>query len=420
MNFLNKILQTVNKNLFYLIVFLIPTQLAYHFWPNYSFVYGLRVDYLSVALYLTDILIFIYLVFVFINNKKKIIFSKINILRLFIFILFVLLNIVYSKQKEISIFKWIKIFEFIIFSFAVSKDKFLVKSKIFKTFCYSLIFFGIIGLSQVVKDSTLGGIFYYLGERNFSSVTPGISLFNIFNFSLLKPYSTFSHPNSLAGYVLLVYIFLLSWKTDNNKDKLLKYLTFTVTFCLFLFSYSKATLISLFIISLISILKKSISLEKIKLLTYLGIFISLLSPIFSAILLKYRNIFPDNITERLLLSKTSGQMLVINPAFGVGLNNFITSIPSLNAFRFPFWLLQPVHNIFLLFTVETGLIGMGILFIYIYKYLTYLVNNGKRNFIYIYLAVFITGLFDHYWFTLQQNMILIFLFLGLSKNKQIK
>lgn len=420
MNFINKILQSIYKNLFYLIVFLIPTQLAYHFWPDYSFVYGLRIDYLSVAVYLTDILIFVYIIFFFIKNKKEIIFSKKNTLRLLTFILFVVLNIIYSKQKELSFFKWIKIFELLLFAFAVSKDKFLIKSRISKTFCYSAIFFGIIGLAQIIRSSTLGGILYYFGERSFTSVTPGISLLNIFNYSLLKPYSTFSHPNSLAGYMLVVFIFLLSFRVNNNKDKYLKYFTFFIIFSLLVFSYSKTVLFTLFVILLISFFKHLVKLQRIKFITYLVIFISVLLPIISVSLLKYKNNFSDNITERLLLSKISGQMLTANPVFGVGLNNFISSIPPLNVLRVPFWLLQPVHNIFLLFTVETGLVGMGIIFVYFNKYIIYLIQNNKRSYLYILLAVFITGFFDHYWFTLQQNMILIFLFLGLSKNKQIK
>lgn len=419
MNFLNKILQSIYKNLFYLITFLIPTQLAYHFWPEFSFVYGLRIDYLSVAVYLTDILILIYVILFFIKNKKEIIFSKKNTLRLFIFFLFVVVNIIYSKQKELAFLKWIKVFELFIFAFAVSKDKFLVKSRIFKTFCYSVLFFGIIGLLQTIRGSTLGGILYYLGERSFTSVTPGISLLNIYNFSLLKPYSTFAHPNSLAGYILVVFIYLLSWKVI-NKDKYLKYLTFFIIFCLLVFSYSKAVLFTLIVILLISFFKHVVKLQKIKFITYFVILISVLLPIISVFLLKYKNIFSDNISERLLLSKTSGQLLTGSPVFGLGLNNFISSIPSLNALRIPFWLLQPVHNIFLLFTVETGIVGMGIFFIFFNKYLTYLIHNSKSSYLYILLAIFLTGFFDHYWFTLQQNMILIFLFLGLSKNKQIK
>ena len=420
MNFIYKILQSIYKNLFYLIAFLIPTQLAYHFWPKFSFVYGLRIDYLAVTVYFTDILIFLYVFSFLLTKRKEIMFSKKNILRFFVFLSFVLLNIIYSKQKELSTLKWLKIFELLVFAFVVAKDKSLSKSKILRTFCYSTIFFGAIGIAQIIKGSTLGGIFYYFGERSFTSATPGISLLNISNLSLLKPYSTFSHPNSLAGYILVILIFLLSWQVDKNKDKYLKYLTFIVIVCLLAFSYSKVALFALLIILLISLFKSPFKLPRIKLFTYLIVFISIIFPIISDFLLKYKNIFSDNVLERLMLSKISGQILTVSPFFGVGLNNFISFIPSLNVLRIPFWLLQPVHNIFLLLTVETGLFGIGIFFVYFFKYLIYLIENKKRNYLYILIAVFLTGFFDHYWFTIQQNMLLIFLFLGLSKNDKIK
>src|SRR5438105_4334390 len=41
----------------FLLLFLLPTQLGKHFWPEFSFVQGLRIDYLSPTLYVTDMLV---------------------------------------------------------------------------------------------------------------------------------------------------------------------------------------------------------------------------------------------------------------------------------------------------------------------------------------------------------------------------
>ena len=48
--------------LFSLLILLLPTQLGRHFWPSYSFVFGLKVDYLSPTLYLTDIFLVLTLI----------------------------------------------------------------------------------------------------------------------------------------------------------------------------------------------------------------------------------------------------------------------------------------------------------------------------------------------------------------------
>jgi len=413
-------LQKINTFLLYFIVFLIPNQLAFHFWPNYSFVYGLRIDYLSIAIYLSDLLTFVYLIFSWLINKPKIRFSKSKLTNIFLLLFFVAINIFYSKQKELSLFKWIKIIELLLFSIAVAKNKFLEKEKIYKTFCCSVFFFGIIGVLQTIKGSTLGGLLYLLGERKFNVLTPGISLLNVFNISVLKPYSTFSHPNSLAGYLLLLLIYLFFWKSILNKDKLLKYLSILFIILLLLLSFSKAAVLTLFVIIIVYYFDLLKTPKRTRLATLVLIMFSLLLPLISAKLIKIQISYPDSLSERLFLSDISGQLLKNNPVFGIGLNNFIYNMPTLNNMKLPFWLLQPVHNIFLLVTVETGLLGVGVLLIILFKYIDYLFSKDRKSFRYIFLAILLTALCDHYWFTLEQNLILIFFFLGLSKNSQIK
>src|ERR1035437_5543578 len=75
----NKILYS----LFYLLILFLPTQFGKHFWPNSSFVFGLRLDYLSPTVYLTDI--FIGLMFVLYFYKFISAIKKINKKYLFLF-----------------------------------------------------------------------------------------------------------------------------------------------------------------------------------------------------------------------------------------------------------------------------------------------------------------------------------------------
>lgn len=46
-----------HQALFYALIILLPVQLGRHFWPEWSYVLGLKIDYLSPIIYLTDILI---------------------------------------------------------------------------------------------------------------------------------------------------------------------------------------------------------------------------------------------------------------------------------------------------------------------------------------------------------------------------
>ncbi|KKS80681.1 MAG: hypothetical protein UV56_C0012G0001, partial [Candidatus Woesebacteria bacterium GW2011_GWC1_43_10b] len=47
----------LHLKIFRVLLFLLPLQIGKHFWPDWSLVFGIRVDYLSPVIYLTDILV---------------------------------------------------------------------------------------------------------------------------------------------------------------------------------------------------------------------------------------------------------------------------------------------------------------------------------------------------------------------------
>ncbi|MCL5090716.1 MAG: hypothetical protein M1514_01765 [Patescibacteria group bacterium] len=72
---------------FFLTLLFLPTQLGKHFWPPFSHVYSLGIDYLSPTIYFWDLLA-ISLLIVFIYQKKFV-----NKLALNLFLLFILANV---------------------------------------------------------------------------------------------------------------------------------------------------------------------------------------------------------------------------------------------------------------------------------------------------------------------------------------
>src|SRR3990167_5592136 len=101
----------IERFLFYSLIILLPTQLAYHFWPDWSFIFGIRVDYLAPAIYLTDVLVVLLLVI----SRTKIKFSY---FLAFSFLAF--LNIYFSISPWASFFKWLKILGLIFLALYVS------------------------------------------------------------------------------------------------------------------------------------------------------------------------------------------------------------------------------------------------------------------------------------------------------------
>jgi O-antigen ligase len=104
-----------------------------------------------------------------------------------------------------------------------------------------------------------------------------------------------------------------------------------------------------------------------------------------------------------------------SPVLGVGINNYFNNLNFIASKENTF-LIQPVHNVFLLALSETGLVGFCLLiFIFIKSFIS--VFNKKQIRKYLLLAIFaiiFLGLFDHYFFTLQQGQLLLSLVLGIS------
>lgn len=399
----------LEKYLNYLLVFLLPTQLALHFWLPSSFVFGIRVDYLAPTIYLTDIL-FLSLFMVWVKGGYKRFFEFLNKNRvcLFLIILLAFVNIVFSTSIIPSIYKWLKIVELVLFYFYLRERKDIFSSKtLLSVLYYSLIFFSLIGISQFVLGRTLGGPLYLLGERSFNVSTPGIALVDIFGKNYMRTYSTFSHPNSLAGYLglgLIAILFLFS-----KKELLKRGLGITVI-CLALFlTFSLSAFIAFVLcVGLYLLLRKKVINKKLLLFVpAVFLLISLSLPFISSVVLNNNVDLPQNLSQRVYLSSAAGVMISQKFLTGTGLNTFIVNEPKIKFLNNYRWIMQPVHNIFLLVFSEVGVFGLIITYVLLVK-LNREAINLDNNIFYIGLVfILITGLTDHYWFTLQQNMLLL-------------
>lgn len=350
----------LEKLVFYSLVFLLPTQLAYHFWPDYAFIFGIRVDYLAPAVYLTDLLV------VFLVAVSR---TKVKTVYLLAFSLFALFNIYFSISPWASFWKWLKILELIFFAKYVFDNQNFVKAKMFvNVFSLSLLTISLIGILQFLLGRTVGWPLSLLGERTFSISTPGIALESIFGRDRLRAYSIFSHPNSFAGYLFVSVLFLF-FATSFKKTKMF-WLTVLVSGLAFLLTFS----LSAFAAS--------------------GVGLPLA-------FLKFK-LNATEISERLQLIKVSRDVVSKNFLTGTGLNTFV----------YQNRMMQPVHNIFLLVLSEAGIFGLMPVLFLLYKLL--------RKYFLIGLFVLVTGLFDHYWMTLQQNLLLLALVFGYIPHQKTK
>ena len=388
----------INKILFFLFLLLLPTQLGKHFFLDFSYLSGVRVDYLAPTVYLTDIIVFLLtvvnlrIILKFFKNKKVL-----------MSLLLLVINIWLSRLPIISFYWFIKIIEFLIIFSLAKKILVTLKEKyILVALLISGSFELFLSLIQLINKHSVQGVFYYFGERLLSLSTPGVAKASIQNIEFLRPYGTFSHPNSLAGFFLLLYFFVLTYKKF-NRYLALKYLYLFISSILVFISFSKVAIVSFLILTTCySIFNTKLSCRLCKIARVLILFI--LSLIFLS-----ASTDPLTVNKRIELMKNSVTIIMRYPIFGVGFGSYLIEQAKFSS-RFYLFFNQPVHNIFLLFISEMGLIIGGLL---LYRLIDQLIQRRltKGQWLLIFVIIF-TGFFDHYWLTLQQNFLLMGLVMG--------
>ena len=409
--------ESIQKLLLKLLVFVLPTQLAIHFWPDQSLVNGIRVDYLSIAIYLSDLVILAFVGHFFLlktNRQLLAGFVKRNIYIVFFSTLLVLLNTFISQEPLIAFVRWLKIGEWGLLIFVLINLKIDVEKEIQTPLAISVLGIVAIGLIQVYLGRTIGGALYLLGERTFNVYTPGISLINFWGNSFLRMYSIFPHPNALGAYLLVLVPLFFVWL--KKEQKLLNYLGLIGCFVGIIFAFSVNVYLS-FVLTLITyfwIRHCERSLNCITIFVTTIVVTSLLLMITANQLIDLKYLFTESISNRLMLSRVGGLVFSQSPFLGIGLNNFLYFIPKYSSLTGFVWLLQPVHNMFIYLLVETGLIGLLVVFWTLIKFAKHLVINNRGVFLFIYILILMTGFNDHYWITIQQNIFLLALVFSLA------
>lgn len=396
----------MHRWIFWILLLLLPTQLGKHFWPDSALIFGIRVDYLSPTAYLTDIVVVALLVAWAIETGgiRWIRGIRRAVYLIPLFLLFLLFSSLFIAQnQEVAVYKLVKILEFFLLgAYVYHSRRFILGSRLWRlALSIVILYTSFLGILQILLGHSIGGIFWFSGERTFSLADPGVAKAVFAGQEFLRPYSTFSHPNSLAGFLLVVLILLFPARN------ILERLAFVFgTVVLFLSFSQTAWLVSILVLVFLLFQRPRKYSKWGKIILFVSVFASLfLGKIWSA--LSGNTIFPEEIFLRVELLSSAYKMFLDSPIFGVGLNNFINLLPLYGATPAVSWWLQPVHNIFVLWTVETGLVGLLFLLYFLWR-----IFRKIKTLPLVLVGIFLTGLFDHYWLTLQQNQLLLAIVLG--------
>jgi len=411
-----RVREKIEKLLLIWFLILIPTQIGKHFWPEWSQVMGLRIDYLSPVLYVVDII----WIGMFLSRGLRT--KKINREKLFSFgnlviIAVVVINIILAKNRWIAGYKWLRLGQWWWTVWYLKTRKDWGKEILLWVIPVWVTVEVFLGLGQLIWGGSLGGIFYWLGERRFALGTVGIARMNILNESVLRAYGTFSHPNSLAGFLL---VSMGLWWWIRKKREINKLWWWGVWWMMILGIVISGSRWVWFLgwgsINWWLFWQKNVGVKRIlgTNLVLLGAVILVLAMVNS----NYRlNDFfwgwdKGSLDKRAGLNMVALKMIWNRPWFGVGAGNFLTELPNYQRNNASFWL-QPVHNIILLGLAEIGMVGM-IMFLGITRKMVDLKKwLASKERLMLMGMVLLTGMTDHFWVTLPQNSWLLAVMLGL-------
>lgn len=404
---------------------LIPTQLGRHFWLPESSVMGVRIDYLSIIFYATDIAWILW-----VCTQRKKIKLKFDFFAMILFLL-MLVNVIFAEARWVAVYHWIRIWQWWLTWQLVAENKAKIIGYMKNVVPWWILTESFLGLAQVVKGGSLNGIWWWLGERRFTYGGIGIAQIRLFDEGWIRAYGTFSHPNSLAGFLLLswwwwrrqtkppalwasplmkgdfsrVWYWVINWSAILGIILTGSRVVWAVTVGLLVAEQFKPTRPS-----------QDIGSKKKYLRRLMGkffLFSGVICLVLGVVSINYRisdfvggwDIQSWQKREKLALSAIG--MVREAPLFGVGAGNFMVNLPKFQ--RGGFYWMQPVHNILLLIWSEVGVLG---LIIFLVLGINRLRTFKWRKQLWFLIIVGVTGMVDHYWVTLPQNAWLLAIILG--------
>ncbi len=423
-------------SLFFPIRYVFPTKDAFET--------GAYSDFTSISLYLSDIFLFLAAGFAFLPRGGMILprgetlpprggifacWLRIKDKGLWILILWLTLGL-FWHFKTLSEINWwftLKYAELIV---AYGTTYYLFSKTTIKQAFYSIFlilasFQSILAIWQFIIQKSIG--LGKIGEQLLSPDIIGVAKIVSSGTKLIRGYGTFPHPNLLSAFLalgIIIALYLLI-KTTKKYQKtvysaalFINIIGLTVTFSRAGFlaaGFGVLTLLAIFVY-------KYRKTEKN--ITLFAIFVVLISCIISFLIFKpyllTRTTISDQASlERIFYAKTAWQMIKHQPFMGIGIGESVIHMQQYSPIKLWPWQIQPVHNFFLLSAAELGIPGMLILVWIFLSHLKTLNNKltGGYTTKYLLLAIFICFLilmqFDHYFYTLQQTQMLLWILLGM-------
>jgi len=413
---MNRFLTKVSTYSFYLFFFFLPLQVRLFLFDTSLFNSGFFNPFLSHYIYLFDVFFLIgllfYSVLLFFSPQEKNFFrgkKRLNFALLFFGLFgFFLVSLFFSVDFFNSFIYLLRFLEGLIV-FSLILFGFISFRRVLQFFLTSMFFVSILGFLQFVLQSSLG--FSFIGEPLLSTSIKGVSYFNVFGATIIRPYATFAHPNIFAvflAFAVFSSLYLYFLEKRFWFEFVLLFFFFTFLALVFL-TFSRTVFFALFISFVVFLFASDVSfLKKLVVFGISTFFVGLFLFIFKE---RFFDFF--SLVDRGRYLDITGKLLFSSP-FGVGAGNFTEVSQKYVSYKLDPWSFQPVHDLFLLYASELGVFA-SFYVLFVFGFVLHLITLskfviGKAFSLAVFSFFFIVSLFDHYFLTSPQGIVLFFMF----------
>ncbi len=384
---------------------LLPLQLGLRFWQDNLLLRGYRIDYLSAFIYPADLVAFVAAIFIGIWFREVCINSFVGKLAMVLFV-WNIVQLLWIDQWLTHLFWSFRLFFGLLLVASFKYTFFEIKNYILKILIIQIICIALISILQVFSSGSVGGMLHFIGERRFTTSTPGIATQSIMGTVLLRPYAMFSHPNTMAAYVFvsMLIIHLITQKYKITKSTKLVYVIGTV---LLLVSASHTVWLAalVYILICLTVCKSS---KKVK---HVIVSLFLLFLVLSPLILMYFPIQTYDFVSRTKII-TSLQLNFLDLLVGVGwFGSILHHIDTISIHT-----LQPIHNALWECIVSIGVAPVLMFCVLILlKKVLYTSFFNKQAYL-IVLPLCIMASLDHYFITQPQTLYVLLVAVGVVIN----
>jgi O-antigen ligase len=415
-------------------IFLIPlqTRLIYKQGALNSNVW----EYGTFSLYATELLFLIILALTIIYSLKCVTLSRVEgrvgrkqrFALLFTTILIISLNVFLAQNQSIALYKLSQLIEAVALFFII-----LIIKPSFQKVSWAIVLSGllqsIIAIEQFVNQKVIAN--KWLGLAAQSPEILGTPVIQLDGTRWLRTFGSFSHPNMLAGFLVIGLILIIGLYTNANKEKIKKYLSliFVINSVALFTTLSRSAIITMFLsIIIFAFLSRKNQLLN-KTLTRFALIFIFIAIIFSATYpeLIFTRTFSNNRVEnisnvtRVEQYKEYWPIIKNNWLTGVGLGNYTVQLFENNSTK-EAWQYQPIHNTYLLIFAELGIFGLAAVLLFVFYCLFNLIKSTSWPPEKITLFTCLAGLaclalLDHYLWSFQSGIILVVAVFAILKSK---